>query len=285
MKVRRKQGLLNKVSLTTIFIAINVFVFVAVTIASLVINFTNPDNLQTFVNYIALTPELVARGWIWTLLTSMFTHFSFFHLFVNVLSLFFLGNLVESIIGRKRYWKLYLLSGLGGGLLYFIGAYIGLYVPHGNYIFGTTSTAAVGASGALFGLLGLLAVLIPFKEVYLISGPIIVIILQFALGPFLPEAYVGTFNIAMSLLIFVMLFSMFSPYSKLRKISVPLKLKFWLTPVVAIVPLVIVSFFVPLPIGNTAHLGGLIVGLVYGLYLRLSYPNKVAVLNQRLRLG
>ena len=43
---------------------------------------------------------------------------------------------------------------------------------------------------------------------------------------------------------------------------------FWFLPIVAIVPLVIIGLFIELPIGNTAHLGGLIAGFAYGYYLK-----------------
>lgn len=57
----------------------------------------------------------------------------------------------------------------------------------------------------------------------------------------------------------------------------------WLAPIVAIVPLVIISFTIDLPIGNSAHFGGLIVGLIYGLYLRLKYPQKMLMLKRFFR--
>jgi membrane associated rhomboid family serine protease len=41
-----------------------------------------------------------------------------------------------------------------------------------------------------------------------------------------------------------------------------------------LVALWLISFAGNIPIGNTAHLGGLICGLVFGLYLRTKYKNK-----------
>jgi membrane associated rhomboid family serine protease len=35
-----------------------------------------------------------------------------------------------------------------------------------------------------------------------------------------------------------------------------------------------------LPVGNTAHLGGLLVGVVYGVYLKIKYPKKTKMISQ-----
>ena len=88
----------------------------------------------------ALVPELVARGEVWRLVSSMFLHAGFVHLALNMLSLYFLGAFVEVTFGRARFLALYLTSGLAGGLAY-------LY-------FGAFGGSVVGASGAIFGLLG-----------------------------------------------------------------------------------------------------------------------------------
>ncbi|MEK6824351.1 MAG: rhomboid family intramembrane serine protease, partial [Nanoarchaeota archaeon] len=77
-----------------------------------------------------------------------------------------------------------------------------------------------------------------------------------------------------------MIIGMFSSNSVMKKIALPMDLPLWLAPVVAIVPLSVISFFVELPIGNTAHFGGLIAGLVYGTFLRRRYARKVALLNR-----
>lgn len=41
-----------------------------------------------------------------------------------------------------------------------------------------------------------------------------------------------------------------------------------------------ISLSMPLHIGNTAHLGGLVVGLAYGVYLRVKYPKKTKMISR-----
>src|SRR5215212_5751375 len=88
----------------------------------------------------ALIPALVAQGEWWRLITSVFLHSGIAHLGFNMLALYFLGSFTEEAFGRSRFFALYLLSGISGGLAY-------LY-------FGAFDRPAVGASGAIFGLLG-----------------------------------------------------------------------------------------------------------------------------------
>jgi membrane associated rhomboid family serine protease len=226
---------------------------------------------NSFLNNFALVPELVLSGkTVWSLVTSMFLHASFFHLFANMFSLFFIGNFLEKIIGRKRFFWVYILSGLLGGIFY-IGA---------SFIFGNLSVPAVGASGAIFGLLGVLAVLVPRSKIYLIVGPLILIIVEVLASSFLPTSAVSIISVITNILFLVMIFSLFSFNSSFRKIAVPLELEMWVLPIVAIVPLSIIGFFIDLPIGNSAHIGGLVLGLIYGAYLRYKFPNKTRKLRK-----
>lgn len=55
-------------------------------------------------------------------------------------------------------------------------------------------------------------------------------------------------------------------------IPIPIKMKFAAPGI--LIALWLISTAGNIPIGNTAHLGGLIVGLIYGLYLKKSYKNK-----------
>lgn len=259
-------------SLTTSIIILNVVLFFIISIISIFYN--------GLINYIAVKPSSVLSGEnIWTVFTSMVMHGSLFHLFVNMLSLFFLGGLTEKIIGRKRFLWFYLVAGIVGSLFFVLFAYIGQFVPRGDFIFGGIDDYAVGASGAIFGILGILATLLPKKRVYLIIGPLIVIVLQVLVAGILPSIS-NIVDIIGGILIFVMIFSMFSPNAGFRRIAMPLKLPFWLAPIIAIVPLLAIGFFVKLPIGNMAHFGGLVVGLLYGAYLRSKYKQKVKLLNK-----
>lgn len=88
----------------------------------------------------ALVPLYVAQGEAWRLVTSAFLHAGFIHLAMNMLALYFLGSFAEITFGRNRFFALYFISGIAGGLAL-------LY-------FGAANSPAVGASGAIFGLAG-----------------------------------------------------------------------------------------------------------------------------------
>jgi len=221
-------------------------------------------------NYIAIKPSLILAGKsLWTIITSMFMHGSLFHIFANMFSLFFIGNFLERIIGKKRFFWIYIISGIIGGLFFVMA----------SLFFGNLDASAVGASGALFGLLGVLAVLVPYSRVYLIAGPLIAIVLEVIFSPIMSETFLPIFSFLINFIIILMIFSLFSFNKSFRKIAIPIELPLWLLPIIAIVPLTIIGYFVPLPIGNSAHIGGLLTGMAYAFYLRYKFPNKT----QRLR--
>lgn len=273
---KKKRNLFGSLSLNTIFIIINVVAFI---IFSILISLK-----LISIDLIGINPSYVFSGkYLWTFLTSMFMHASFFHLLVNMFSLFFVGSLIEKIIGRRRYFWFYILSGIFAGLVYSLFAYFLGGSVIGARVFGSPTTLAVGASGAIFGLAGLLAVIIPKKKVYLIAGPLIAIIFQAIINVLFPSAAIANvLDIIITIYIFWAIFSMLSFNENTRKIGVPIEMPFWLLPIVAIVPLVIIGLFVELPIGNMAHLGGLIAGLIYGFFLKTRYKNKVNYIQEHI---
>ena len=264
----RRRGFFGGMSLTNQLILVNVVIY----FLSFLIIGTYGE--QFFVNNLALMPSLVLAGKsLWTFLTSMFMHGSFFHIFANMFSLFFIGNFLEKIIGRRRFFWVYFISGLIGGIFYVVA----------TMIFGGLNIPAVGASGALFGLVGMLAVLVPYSRIYLIVGPLVVIVAQILLVAVLPASLIPTINLIANVLIIAMIFSLFSFSHSFRRFAMPLELPMWLLPIIAIVPLTVISFFVDLPIGNSAHIGGLVVGLVFAFYLRNRFPNKLRRISQHFR--
>jgi membrane associated rhomboid family serine protease len=131
--------------LTKILIGINVAVFIAVQVWG-----------KSLVDQIALlgqaylpsgtSPEGVAEGQWYRLLTSMFTHEAIWHIGFNMLSLWWVGGPLEAVLGRRRYITLYFVSGLAGSAL--------------AYLLAAQNVETVGASGAIFGLFGATAVVI-----------------------------------------------------------------------------------------------------------------------------
>ena len=89
-------------------------------------------------------PAGVANGEWWRLITAAFLHYGPIHLGLNMLSLYFVGSILEQIVGRWRYVLLYFVSGLAGSA----GALVV-----------TPNSPTAGASGAIFGVLGALFVL------------------------------------------------------------------------------------------------------------------------------
>lgn len=115
----------------------------------LVMEITGGQNSIVFLAGVQYNPILIAEPW--RILTAMFIHdpaslsdpTAIFHLLLNMLSLFFIGRVVEIFYGRWRYLVIYLLSGIIGGVFFY---------------FTSPGGAAVGASGAIFGVFGALGV-------------------------------------------------------------------------------------------------------------------------------
>lgn len=96
----------------------------------------------------------------WTLLSSLFAHFSLWHLFGNLLFLYFAGNTYEQFFGRKRLLKLYLLGGLAGNLSEILAQFIFPALQDSSF-------SVVGASGAIMAIFIALAVSQPHLKVQL----------------------------------------------------------------------------------------------------------------------
>jgi rhomboid protease GluP len=93
----------------------------------------------------ALSYELVAAGQWYRVITSVFMHFGFSHLFNNMVLLTYMGCELEKRIGHIPYLVLYLVVGISGN-------FVSLWYYHRI----GESAVCAGASGAIFGVIGAL---------------------------------------------------------------------------------------------------------------------------------
>lgn len=120
----------------------------------------------------------------WQILTYMFMHASLGHIFSNMLGLLFIGPILESTIGPKRFLSYYMLTGIGALILQYIVQAFELHSITGAFFINVSNyaptsmadfekikeiytTPILGASGAIFGLLVAVYLLYPDVEVYL----------------------------------------------------------------------------------------------------------------------
>jgi membrane associated rhomboid family serine protease len=94
--------------------------------------------------------------WPWQLVTYMFIHGGFLHLFFNMFALWMFGMELEQLWGSKRFLVFYLFCGIVGGLTnLLISPLVGQAAP------------TVGASGAVFGVLLAFGMIFPNRPIYL----------------------------------------------------------------------------------------------------------------------
>lgn len=120
----------------------------------------SPKAYQTLILYLGLGPaQVIEKFWIWQLITCAFLHDvgSIFHLFFNMLTLFFFGHIVEMYYGTRRFLLFYFLSAIFASIGYCVIHY---FVLHQGYF-------AIGASGAIMSVLVMSACLVPQAVVYL----------------------------------------------------------------------------------------------------------------------
>ncbi|MHC4293651.1 MAG: rhomboid family intramembrane serine protease [Planctomycetota bacterium] len=101
---------------------------------------------------------------LWRVITYQFLHDPqyVFHLFFNMLGLFFLGPTLERTWGTKKFLVFYLICGAAGGFFYLLLVGIGFLNP----------LPMVGASGAILGLLAACAIKFPQFVVFILLFPV-----------------------------------------------------------------------------------------------------------------
>lgn len=115
---------------------------------------------------------------IYQLVTYMFMHGNFGHLFFNMFALWMFGNTLENLWGSKRFLLFYMVCGIGAGLCQELVQYIQYSTSLANYstvnLGGQIVTmdtylnmmTTVGASGAIYGLLLAFGMMFPNSMIY-----------------------------------------------------------------------------------------------------------------------
>ena len=115
----------------------------------------------------------------WQILTYMFVHGNFAHLFFNMWGLVMFGMALERAIGTKKFLILYFAAGIGAYLLHtgVQWAQYAYYLSAGSdaatqAAMNLLRTPTLGASGAIYGIEGAFAVVYPNLLLTLLFPPV-----------------------------------------------------------------------------------------------------------------
>lgn len=143
-------------------IFVNVVVFLVIILLGLIGKISNQEvlfdtikdkgfALQTNLSDLAYTP--------YGFITSIFSHFSFFHLLFNMIFLFFAGNMFRQFFSDRRMLHVYVVGGIIGGMAEVIA-----------HQFTNQYPAVIGASGSIMALFIAIAVYRPNIQISLFGA-------------------------------------------------------------------------------------------------------------------
>ena len=160
------KGVFRSGNMLSKIIVVNVIVFVVVNLL-FVIDMNSSKDPSSFANIILRKISMVSDPWsyikqFWGLVTHIFVHKAFGHIFWNMLLLYWFGRIVGDFLNDRRVLPLYLLGGIAGGIAYFLYA----QVVGGE-------SQAMGASAAVMCMLMVAATTSPDYTLRLILiGPV-----------------------------------------------------------------------------------------------------------------
>lgn len=141
------------------------------------------------------------------LITYMFMHGGFSHLFFNMFAVFMFAPILEQTWGPRRFLFYYILCGIGAGLIQegvqyiqYITEYaqytqfnVGRIVSQGEFL---NMLTTVGASGAVYAILLAFGMLFPNNRMFIFPLPFPIKAKYFVAGYALIELYSGVANSA-----------------------------------------------------------------------------------------
>ena len=137
------------------------------------------------------------------LISYMFMHANFQHLFFNMFAVWMFGRVLEQVWGPKRFLTYYLICGIGAGLIQELVQYVEYATVLSDYQSVRTELGVilmqlylnelntVGASGAVFGILLAFGMLFPNSEMFVFPIPMPIKAKFFVIGYAVLEFFLG----------------------------------------------------------------------------------------------
>lgn len=139
------------------------------------------------------------------LISYMFMHANFQHIFFNMFAVWMFGRVLEQVWGPKRFLTYYLICGIGAGLIQELVQYLeyaftlsnydsvnlgiaGGIIPMEEYL---NMMTTVGASGAVYGILLAFGMLFPNSRMFIFPLPFPIKAKYFVIGYAVLELFLG----------------------------------------------------------------------------------------------
>ncbi len=144
-------------------VIVNLLVYILINFIYVILFlFKASANFDTFLGFLGVPSNIKMLLFrFWTPFTYMFVHFSFWHIFGNMLWLYFIGIILIRFINEDDFFALYVLGGLSGAAMYIL-AYNLFPVFSDAKLF----SRAIGASAAITAIIVAVATIKPKEEVY-----------------------------------------------------------------------------------------------------------------------
>ena len=143
----------------------------------------------------------------WSIITYMFMHGGFSHIFFNMFAVFMFGPILEQTWGPKRFLFYYILCGIGAGLIQEGVQYIQYVIEYSQHTqvnligYGVISMeqylnmlTTVGASGAVYAILLAFGMLFPNNRLFIFPLPFPIKAKFFVIGYAAIELWAGLAN-------------------------------------------------------------------------------------------
>lgn len=137
------------------------------------------------------------------LITYMFMHANFEHIFFNMFAVWMFGRTLEAVWGPKRFLIYYMICGIGAGLMQELVQYMEYFFAWSQCTAVSTSAGiipmeaflnqlnTVGASGAVYGILLAFGMLFPNSEMFVFPIPMPIKAKYFVIGYAVIELLLG----------------------------------------------------------------------------------------------